>query len=50
MLIVGQSLAELFGMVLYLWWLPHLLFRQPIWAGALARSHSQEATCFRASP
>jgi hypothetical protein len=21
--IVGQSLVELFGMVLYLWWLPH---------------------------
>lgn len=27
--IVFQSLVELFGMVFYLWWLPHHLFRQP---------------------
>jgi ACR3 family arsenite efflux pump ArsB len=32
--IVFQSLVELFGMVLYLWWVPGKLFRQPMKAEA----------------
>lgn len=28
--IVFQSLVELFGMVFYLWWLPRYLFKQPV--------------------
>jgi ACR3 family arsenite transporter len=32
--IVFQSLVELFGMVFYLWWLPRHLFKQPIAASA----------------
>ncbi|BBA33653.1 bile acid:sodium symporter [Methylocaldum marinum] len=32
--IVFQSLVELFGMVLYLWWVPGHLFRQPMKAEA----------------
>lgn len=27
--VVFQPLVELFGMVVYLWWLPHHLFKQP---------------------
>lgn len=27
MVIVAQSLVELFGMLLYLWWVPRRLFR-----------------------
>jgi hypothetical protein len=30
--IVFQSLVELFGMVVYLWWVPHRLFPLPSWA------------------
>jgi len=29
--IVFQSLVELFGMVVYLWWVPHRLFPLPSW-------------------
>ena len=32
--VVFQSLVELFGMVFYLWWLPRHLFKQPLVAQA----------------